>query len=205
MTHAFDLTGLTSATLKYQAWWELEKDYDFTYLEVSTDGGTAWSMLKTPSGTDTNPTGNNFGWGYTGNSGGGDQGKWIKESVDLSAYAGKKIMLRFEYITDAAVNLPGFMVDDINVPELKYSTDFEKDSGGWTGEGFVRMDNLLPQKFVVQVITQGAETTVQRIAIDDHNQGSLSVNLGPSDKAVLVVSGVTPFTTELASYQFAVK
>ena len=205
LTHAFDLTGLTTATLTYEAWWELEKDYDFTYLEVSTDGGTHWTIVKTPSGTGTNPTGNNFGWGYTGNSGGGSQGQWIKESVDLSAYAGKKIMLRFEYITDAAVTWSGFMVDDISIPELSYATDFEKDDGGWVPEGFVRMDDLLPQEFVVQVITEGAQTTVQRMTIDAHDQGSLPVTLGPNDKAVLVVSGVTPFTTQLATYQFAVK
>jgi hypothetical protein len=205
MTREFDLTGLTSATLNYEAWWELEKDYDFTYLEVSTDGGANWTILKTPSGTDGNSTGNNFGWGYTGNSGGGDTGDWVKESVDLSKYAGQKIQVRFEYVTDAAVNWPGFMVDDISIPELKYSTDFEKDDGGWNGEGFVRMDNLLPQEFMVQVITQGATTTVQRLPLGQNGQGSLDIDLENGATATLVVSGITPFTTEVGSFQFAVK
>jgi immune inhibitor A len=205
MTREFDLSGLSKATLTYRAWWELEKDYDFTYLEVSTDGGSNWTILKTPSGTDANSTGNNFGWGYTGNSGGGDAGAWVNETVDLSAYAGRKIQLRFEYVTDAAVNWPGFMVDDISIPELKYSTDFEANDGGWKGEGFVRMDNLLPQEFMVQVITQGAQTTVQRLPLDQSNQGSLDINLAGGDKAVLVVSGITPFTTEVGSFQFAIK
>ena len=205
MTHEFDLTGLTKATLNYSTWYELEQDYDFVYLEASTDGGANWTILKTPAGTDGNSTGNNFGWGYTGSSGGGNSGVWINESVDLSAYAGQKVQLRFEYITDAAVNWPGFMVDDINVPELQYSTDFEKDDGGWNGEGFVRMDNLLPQEFMVQVITQGAQTTVQRLPLDQNQTGSLDVNLAAGDKAVLVVSGITPFTTEVGSFQFAIK
>jgi immune inhibitor A len=205
MTREFDLTGLTKATLNYRAWWELEKDYDFTYLEASTDGGSTWTILKTPSGTAGNTTGNNLGWGYTGRSGGGDAGQWVNESVDLSAYAGKKTQLRFEYVTDAAVNWPGFMVDDISIPELKYSTDFEADAGGWKGEGFVRMDNVLPQKFMVQVIAQGDQTTVQRVILDKNNQGSLDVNLATGQKAVLVVSGITPFTTEVSSFQFAIK
>jgi hypothetical protein len=205
MTHDFDLTGLTKATLNYHAWWELEKDYDFTYLEASTDGGSHWTILKTPSGTEVNPSGNNFGWGYTGDSGGGDSGQWVAESVDLSAYAGKKVQIRFETITDAAVNWPGFMIDDISIPELKYATDFETDAGGWTTEGYVRMDNILPQEFVVQVITQGAQTTVQRLTLDSHNQGSIDLNLDQGQKAILVVSGVTPFTTELATFQFAVQ
>ncbi len=205
MTHDFDLSGVSKATLNYHAWWELEPNYDFTYLEASTDGGQTWTILKTPSGTDNNDSGNNFGWGYTARSGGGDNGQWVNESVDLSAYAGKKIQLRFEYVTDAAVNLPGFMVDDISIPEINYTTDFEKDAGGWTGEGFVRMDNLLPQEFMVQVITQGAQTTVQRLPLDQTERGSLDVNLASGDKAILVVSGITPFTTEVGSFQFSIK
>src|SRR5579859_947625 len=205
MTREFDLTSLTKATLKYDTWYELEKDYDFTYLEASTDGGNTWKIIKTHSGTDNNTTGNNFGWGYTGNSGGGDNGQWLHETVDLSQFAGQKVQLRFEYITDAAVNWPGFMVDNISIPELNYLADFEKDAGGWTGQGFVRMDNILPQEFVVQVITQGAKTTVQPITLDKNNQGSLDLNLTADQKAVLVVSGVTPFTTEVSSFKFTIK
>lgn len=205
MTHEFDLTGLTKATLHYDAWWELEKGYDFTYLEVSTDGGINWTILKTPSGTDDNTTGNNFGWGYTGNSGGGDGGQWLNESVDLSAYAGQKVQLRFETIADTAVNWPGFVVDDISIPELKYAIDFESDVGGWNTEGYIRMDNTLPQRFVVQVILQGGQTTVQRVVLDAYNQGNLDLDLSAGQKAILVISGVTPFTTELASFQFSIR
>lgn len=205
LTREFDLTGLTKATLNYHAWWELEKDYDFTYLEASTDGGNTWTILKTPSGTGNNTTGNNFGWGYTGNSGGGSSGQWVNESVDLSAYAGQKVQIRFEYIDDPSVNWAGFMLGDVSIPELKYATNFQTDDGGWKGEGFVRMDNLLPQVFKVQVITQGAQTTVQQLPLDQHNQGSLEINLAAGQKAILVVSGVTLFTTELASFQFAVQ
>ena len=205
LTREFDLTGLTKATLNYHTWFELEKDFDFTYVEASTDGGATWSIMKTPSGTDANTTGSNLSWGYTGNSGNGDTGQWLNESVDLSAYAGKKVQVRFEYVTDQALTWPGFMVDDISIPELNYATDFEKDAGGWTGEGFVRIDNLLPQEFVVQVISQGAQTTVQKMTLDQNNQGSLPITLAAGDKAVLVVSGITPFTTELASYKFAIQ
>jgi hypothetical protein len=204
LTRAFDLTGLDSATLVFQAWWEIEEDWDYTYLVVSNDGGETWTMIETPSGTDRNPVGNNLGWGYTGNSGGGGSGEWIEESVDLSEYAGQEILVRFEYVTDAAVNLAGFMVDDIRVPELDYEADFETDEGGWDGEGFVRMDNILPQEFLVQLILEDGETTVQRLALNESNQGSLTIDLGRGG-ATLVVSGTTPFTTEPASYQFTVE
>jgi hypothetical protein len=213
LTREFDLTSLTSATLSYWMWAQIEKDFDYAYVEVSTNGGQTWQSLKTPSGTDTNPTGANFGWGYTGASGGGDPehndpSQWIKEIVDISAYAGQKILVRFEYVTDAALTYGGLVLDDISIPELNYTANFEQDDGGWAGTGFVRIDNLLPQTFVVQVIKQGnsgKNTTVERMSLDANNQGSLTLNLSGSEKAVLVVSGTTPFTTEVASYQFEVK
>ena len=208
LTHAFDLTGVKTATLKYWTWYAVEQGYDFVYVEASTDGGQTWTMLKTPSGTDANSTGNNFGWGYTGNSGGGQAPQWLQETVDLSKYAGQKISLRYEYITDPAVTWSGFLVDDISIPEINYATDFEKDDGGWQALGFARMDNQLPQTFAVQVIHQGqtsADTSIVRMSLDANNTGSLALNLKTGEKAILVVSGTTLFTTQTADYQFEVK
>ena len=205
LTREFDLTGLTTATLNYWAWWAIETDYDYAYLVASPDNGATWAILKTPSCTEENPTGNNFGCGYHDNSGGGAQAEWVEESVDLSAYAGSKILVRFEYITDDAVTRPGFLVDDLSIPELNYAEDFESGEGGWDGAGFVRMDNALPQTFVAQVIRKGAQTTVERFPLDDSNSGTMTITLGNGESAVVVVSGTTLFTTEVASYQFEIK
>jgi len=208
LTREFDLTGLTSATLSYWAWWTIEADFDYTYVLASADDGQTWDMLKTPSGTESDPNLSNFGWGYTDNSGGGATPAWVEETVDLSKYAGKKILIRFEYVTDPGVNRAGFLVDDVSVPELNYSADFETDGGGWDGAGFVRIDNILPQTFLVQVIKQNpdsSQTTVERMKLDEANIGSLTLDLANGEKAVLVVSGATQFTTEVASYQFEIK
>jgi len=204
LTREFDLSGVTAATLTFDAWWELEEDWDYVYVVVSTDGGATWTMIETPSGTDTNPVGNNLGWGYTAYSGGGGSaGEWIEEQVDLTPYVGQPVLVRFEYVTDAAVNWAGFMVDDIRVEAVGYTTDFETDEGGWDGQGFVRMDNLLPQKFVVQIIHENGDTTVERVQLDASNHFTLDLDLSDGP-ATLVVSGVTPFTTQLATYQFTV-
>ena len=208
LTHDFDLTGVKSATFTYWTWFAAEQNYDFVYLSASTDGGNTWTILKTPSGTDANPTGNNFGWGYTGNSGGGSTPVWLQEKVDLTKYAGQKVSLRFEYITDPAVTWSGFLVDDISIPEINYATDFEKDDGGWQAQGFARIDNTLPQTFAVQVIHLGqtsAQTSIVHMPLDASNHGSLSLDLKSGEKAVLVVSGTTLYTDELSHYQFDVK
>jgi immune inhibitor A len=210
-TRAFDLSRVKSATLNYWAWWKIEADYDYVYVEVSADGGKTWKILSTPSGTDANPAGSNLGWGYTGCSGGSETGmecspQWIQEKVDLSAYSGQKILVRFEYLTDAALNYESLMLDDISIPEINDTCNFENDTCGWESEGFVRVDNVLPQTFVVQLIhTSGDQTTVERMPLDANRQGSLPLRLENRDSAILVISGTTPFTTEKASFELEIK
>ncbi len=152
LTREFDLSSVDSATLNYWAWWSIENNYDYVYVEVSTDDGDSWHMLETPSGTDVNPSGNNLGWGYHYNSGGEEMPQWVHESVDLTPYAGSVVHVRFEYVTDAAINRPGMLLDDISVPEIGYTEDFEEGRGRWEGHGWVRFDNVLPQTWLVQIV-----------------------------------------------------
>ncbi len=201
LTRAFDLTGLTTATLTYRAWWDIEEYYDYAYLQISANGGETWTILRAPSSTDEDPNSASFGWGYTGASRG-----WRDETVDLSAYAGQQVLVRFEYVTDTALNNPGLLVDDIALPELDYRADFEQDEGGWEAQGFVRMDNVLPQRFILQLIRQSeAGTTVERVPLDGGNRGQLPVTVAPGETVTLVVSGATRFTTESAEYEFALE
>jgi hypothetical protein len=200
LTHVFDFTQVSGPlTLQYAAWYDLEKDYDYAYLTASEDG-KSWQILQTPSGRDksADPSGNAYGWGYTGATNG-----WIEESVDLSQFAGKKVQIRFEYVTDAAVNNNGLLVDDIRIPQINYATDFEKDDGGWVGDGFVRIENRLPQTFRISLIRQGQSTSVEYITLDGSQSADIPLQFGTSLRdAVLVVSGVTRFTTQEASYSF---
>jgi hypothetical protein len=206
LTRAFDLSSVSEATLSYWAWYDIEEDWDYAYVEVSTDGGRTWQILETPSGVGTNPNGNSFGWGYTGQSGDGEKPEWIKEEVDLSGYAGQPVLLRFEYVTDDAVNRPGFVLDDIGIPELGYLSDFEADEGGWESAGFVRHANVLPQRWLVQMILFGPETTVRRLELEQDQSGLSSLPLSKGyDRAVITVSGLAPVTTEWASYSYQIR
>jgi hypothetical protein len=201
LTRTFDFTEVSGGiTLTYWTWYDIEEDYDYVYLTASTDGEN-WEILTTPSGTGEDPSGNSYGWGYNGLS--GDNMVWMKESVDLSSFAGQEVKLRFEYITDTAVNGEGFLVDDIAIPEIDYFTDFEEDSGGWLGAGFVRVTNILPQTFRLALITKGSTTTVTYLTRDDENSLEISLDIGGEvDEVILVVVGTTRYTRQLASYQF---
>ena len=69
LTHAFDLSGVDSATLNFWTWYDIEDDWDYGYIMASTDGGTTWTPLTTADTTEENPNGNNFGPALTGCSG----------------------------------------------------------------------------------------------------------------------------------------
>lgn len=199
LTREFDLSGVDSATLKYWAWWAIEEHYDYVYVEVSTDGGESWQILETPSGTDANPAGNNLGWGYNNNSGEMETPTWVQESVDLTPYVGGVVRVRFEYVTDAAVNRPGMLLDDVTVPEIGYREGFEDGSHGWETRGWVRFDNVLPQTWIVQII-RDHEHSIRRLELPSGREEILL-----SGPVTLVVSGVTPFTTETADYEIVVQ
>ena len=202
LTRSFDFTGQSGdLTLQYWTWYDLEEDYDYLYLEASQDGGKTWEILTTPSGTGDDPSGNSYGWGYNGKSGGGEDAEWIEEQVDISQFAGKQVMLRFEYVTDAAVNGRGLLLDDISVPQIDYSSDFEQDEGGWEGEGFARIQNSLPQTFRLALISENGDTTVQNITLSADNSADIPIQ----GNSVLVVTGTTRFTREKAAYRFTIE
>jgi immune inhibitor A len=206
LTHTFDFTNTTGPiSMNFHTWYDLEKDYDYLYVTVSEDGQN-WKILRTPSGTDQDPSGNSYGWGYNGLSGEGKNAAWIDESVDLSDYAGKNVQVRFEYVTDAAVNGEGFLLDDISIPQINYFSDFETDQGGWEPSGWVRIQNTLPQTFRLALITEGNTTNVEYIPLSTGNTADITLNLGGDvNEATLMVAGTTRFTRQEADYQLAVK
>ncbi len=198
LTHSFDLSRVTQATLTYWTWYYIENLWDYGYVMVSTDNGATWTPLASSRTTTDDPHGNAYGSGYTGESGG-----WVQEAVDLTPYAGQPIQVRFEYITDDAVTQPGLIVDDVSIPEIGYTDDFENGSGDWTSEGWLLMDNVLQQQFSVQVVqtVNRAQPVTRWIGRNDDPRGEWEIMVGGEyGDAVIVVSGLAPVTTEPAKY-----
>jgi len=206
LTRAFDFSGLETVTLDYWLWYDIEEDWDYAYLQVSTDGGRTWDTISTPHTTDEDPAGNNYGHGYTGKSGGGQTPQWIHEQVDLSAYANRPVLIRFEYITDGAIHETGLVLDDFSIPELGFEDGFEAPDPAWEAAGFVRNDNVLPQKFIIQLIELGVKPRVRQLPLNEQALARWEIPLDSEmNEAVLVISGVTPVTLETASYAYQIK
>ncbi len=198
LTRAFDLGGVSGPVeFKYQTWYDIETDYDYVYLLAKADG-EPWQVLNPPACTTDDPSGNNLACGYNAQSDG-----WIEQAVDLSAYAGKIVTLQFEYVTDPAVNGEGFLLDDVAIPQLGYSEDFEASDGGWQGSGFVRVERNIPQRYLVTLVERGKAFRVSRYSLTDGEVLQIPLEIGGEvTDAVLVISGATRHTRQAAGYEF---
>ena len=196
LTAPLDLSGLDAATLDYQVWFNLEEDWDYGYVEVSSDGGRTWDILETPHTTAENPVGNNYGMGYTGDSGG-----WLDESLDLGDYADGQVLLRFQHITDDALHSSGICVRNVALSAAG-GTSAVND---WQADGFLLTDNRVKQEYVVQVIEMGPENLVRPVALDQANTGEIQVAApGELDRLVVAVAALAPKTRETAAYTLTV-
>ncbi len=84
------------AKLSFWHKYALESGYDYAYVQVSTNNST-WTTVATYNGTIT---------------------AWTQAEVDLSAYAGQSVYLRFRFETDSSVTLDGWYLDDLIVTGL---------------------------------------------------------------------------------------
>ncbi len=199
LTRTVDLRGAAEPKLSFWTWYELEKDFDYAYVAISADGGAHWKTMPAEATTTSDPNGGNLGNGFTGTSSGATPA-WIQQTVDLALYAGQRILVRFEAVTDGALNLNGFAVDDIEIPQAGIRDDAEAD-GDWDARGFIRSTNVLAQRYVVQLLRFGSPPAVQRWSVDD---GTLEFDIDASaDRRapLLAVTGLAPRTTEAAPFE----
>jgi len=143
----------SGGTLTFYEWYEIEDYYDWASVWASADGGMTWTTLAGKTTTTADPVGSNPGNGITGSS-----GRYVAESMDLSAYAGKSILLRFRLQQDGGVYGLGWTVDDVVVKDASGAVLFEDlvtaDSGSkWV---FVSSDDMGPGWSIASATTGGS-------------------------------------------------
>ncbi len=197
LARTLDLRGLSQATLNYQVWFDVEKEWDYGYLEVSVNQGRTWDVLETPGSSSKNPIGIGFGPGYTGKS-----QNWIDERVDLDDYAGREILMRLHYVTDDAVNGSGLCFRQITVSDGQVLDGAE----GWQAEGFVLINNRVKQDYSVQVVQMGHANLVSVLPLDSGNEGEIIIP-APQDltRVVVIVAAMAPQTLQPAPYTLTVE
>ncbi len=202
LSHTFDFTTASSPiTMTFETWYDIETDYDYLYLMASVDGGN-WQIVYSPSCSTYNPTGNSYGCAFNGQS-----DEWITETVDLSHFAGHKVDLRFDYVTDGAVVGEGFAMDNVTIPAIDYQADFETDDGGWVPAGFALIKNVVPQSYIVSLINTGDSAE----PVQSYHVGAgetLTIDFDADNvngETVIVVSGSNRNTRQTASYELTIQ
>ena len=107
-----NLTIATSLWLEFWTRWDIESNYDFGQVEVSSNGIT-WTPLQgiytqPGAGQGVQPSGQP---GYEGT-----QVSWVQEHMNIDQYAGiPTFYLRYEFKSDGGVVGDGWNVDDIKL------------------------------------------------------------------------------------------
>ena len=194
LTAHIDLRKAESASLDFQVWFSIEEDWDYAYLEVSGDGGETWTILETPLTSSEDPLDVSFGPGYTGSTDG-----WQKDSVSLDNWSGQEIMVRFQYITDAAIHDHGLCLRSLAASAGERTLPVE-----WITNGFVWSNNLVRQGFIVQVVYEGREGSpnhVVKMTLDSNNRGELTLEPDTNARRIVaVIQSMAPSTRMPAGY-----
>ena len=108
-----DLSGMTEATLTFDTYYAIEEQWDFGFVQISTDDGNTWTSLANAyTRSDIVPEGHpdieaNLP-GFTGFGSG-------NMAFDLSDHVGGKVMIAFRYMTDWGYTEQGWFVDNIAI------------------------------------------------------------------------------------------
>ncbi|AKU89663.1 Flagellar basal-body rod modification protein FlgD [Vulgatibacter incomptus] len=108
-----DLIDADDPTLSFWAWVHTQSTTtDAFNVKVSTNGGSTWSLLTGVSRAYDGTAGGEQAWGGDRSAQG-----WERYKVDLGAYAGQTIRLRFAFRSDGSTNRAGVYIDDLVIGE----------------------------------------------------------------------------------------
>ncbi|MDP8961849.1 MAG: immune inhibitor A [Actinomycetota bacterium] len=219
VVRAADLTRASAPTLRFGYWYDLEEDFDYVYLQVSEDGGSTWVNLDCVCGSRrTDPNRSNRGNGITGKSGAGPVGgitgatpRWGRAKQDLSAYVGRKILLRFLYDSDDAVNNPGFTLDNVSLEDrgghIWPLETFEAGPGAFQlgGDGeksALVIDPIVTNQLVLQLLKVGTRVEVERFS--GASAGEVLAASGQMDapRTIAIFTSLTPLSSETFDYRW---
>jgi len=198
LERTFDLSAAHNASLTFKAWWDIQSDVDLAHVLVSSNDGQTW---KSVPGTDTTDCAIG-GPCYTGQSHG-----WKTETVNLSAYDGQLIRLRFEYMTQLGNTGDGFFLTDIHLAAIGFADDVQHSAGDWQANGFMRIAQSVPQYWALNAITTGSSTKAPQViplSLDARNSGSFKLIVPPGG-VTLVLDAMSPFVQGTASYTLVVR
>jgi len=124
LTDAIDISGYTNPRLSYWTKFDIESNYDYGQVDVSTNNGSSWVPLAgeytEPGVGNFQPTGEPVYDGIISN--------WVQERISLANYLSSEVKIRFQLRSDGGVREDGWYVDDIGILIYTIPTS-SKDNG----------------------------------------------------------------------------
>ena len=135
LINEIDLTDIENPNLTFWAKWNIESNWDYVQLFISTNNGSSWSPVATdntePGEGSFQPSGEPV---YDGSN------TWVQEMIDLSSYIGQSVKFKFEIHTDGSVTEDGFYFDDFTISSTlssPLSASLTAESGCGTNAGII--------------------------------------------------------------------
>ena len=114
-------------------------------------------------------------------------------------------MVKFQYVTDAAVHLDGMLIKGIRLIDM--NVEIADEYLKYNSSGFVLVDDFVNQKFLFQVLKKlpSGKYVVDNISLDEFNEALYLVDKEENLKEVtVVVSGMTGLTQQPAKFTLSV-
>ena len=142
-------------TLTFQTWFQIEEEWDYGFVEASTNGGATWRKLTgSITTTSSNPNGSTAWANALGDAASsdavitGDSGGWVEATFELPAASG--VLVRFNYYTDEFVEERGWFIDQVEVDGV--SEGFEGGTPGWDIDGWTITTGLFDNDWVLAYV-----------------------------------------------------
>ena len=170
LSNSINLTGYTNPRLTFYTKYDIENNWDYGQVEISTNNGATWIPLQ---GQYTNP-----GTGSFQPNGeplyDGTNTNWVREEISLSSYISSQFKIRFEFKTDTNVEKDGWYVDDIKI--FYYSVNsVELTTLTALIEGFYNGSTMVTDTITVQLRNTNSPYALvdqSKIVLNSSGQGS---------------------------------
>jgi len=157
----FNFSGLSYPYIEFKVYWETERQFDYTFLEYSLNGGSTWSKL----GSTADPVNclNTNWYNYTTSvwcgtvlpnngscRGGGGSGGWVVARHTMPYLAGAtSVRFRFAFRAGSTCNnFNGFAFDDVYIGEAPPNdADFSYTCTTGNTVSFTNTSDLCPTVF----------------------------------------------------------
>lgn len=104
LNQQWSLSGTLNPRIEFATRYAIEAGFDYARIQISSNNGSTWTSL---SGRYTTSVGGQPS--YSGNQ------SWVVEQINIAAYAGQSVKIRFNYFTDAGQPGDGFFFDNFKI------------------------------------------------------------------------------------------